>query len=74
MKERERNKRLLLLIQKLRYDNDNDSLELLETMVNNDTDAMKKTFSIMLKSTPIPKINVSDPNAPWNWKKGADEM
>mgnify|MGYP000849694076 CR=1 FL=1 len=53
MKERERNKRLMVLIQKLHSENDVDSLELLKTLVDNDTEAMKKSFEIMLKQTPL---------------------
>ena len=44
------------MIQKLYQENDVDSLELLETMVINDTPAMKKSFEIMLKSTPIASL------------------
>lgn len=46
MNEKERNKRLILLINKLIDQNDMDNIELLETLVNNDTIAMKKSFSI----------------------------
>ena len=53
MKEQERNKRLMILIQKLHSENDIDSLELLKTLVDNDTEAMKKSFEIMLKPTPL---------------------
>lgn len=47
MKEVERNKRLILLIQKLQSEKDIKNLELLKTLINNDTEAMKKTFEII---------------------------
>lgn len=50
MDERERNKRLLLLLNKLLEDNDLKSIELIESMVINDTDSMKKSFEIMIKN------------------------
>ena len=53
MKEVERNKRLMVLIQKLSSEEDIKSLELLKTFVDNDTDAIKKSFEIMLKPTPL---------------------
>lgn len=53
MKERERNKKLMILVKKLHSENDIDSLELLKTLVDNDTEAMKKSFEIMLKPTPL---------------------
>ena len=56
MKEQERNKRLMILIQKLHSENDIDSLELLKTLVDNDTEAMKKSFEIMLKPNLISHI------------------
>lgn len=53
MIERERNRRLINLIVKLNTENNTESIELLKSMVDNDTDAMKKTFEILIKSTPI---------------------
>ena len=53
MSEKDRCKRLMILIQKLYSENDVDSLELLKSLVDNDTDAMKKSYEIMLKPTPI---------------------
>ena len=50
MKETERNRRLLLLLDKLISNKDLESIELIETMVANDTDAMKQSFKIMKKS------------------------
>jgi len=45
--EVERNKKLIYLTSKLIDDDDKDGLFLLETMVKNDTDSMKKTFNII---------------------------
>lgn len=53
MEERERNKRLLLLIEKLHKDNDISSIELLKTLIENDTPSMKKSFEIMTQNTPL---------------------
>lgn len=53
MKEKDRNYRLMLLITKLHKENDKDSLELLKSMVDNDTPAMKKSFEIMTQNTSI---------------------
>lgn len=50
MGERERNKRLLLLLNKLLNDNDLKSIELIESMIINDTDSMKMSFEIMIKN------------------------
>ncbi len=55
MKEKDRVKRLMILIQKLHQEKKNDieSLELLKQLVDNDSHSMKKTFEIMLKPTPL---------------------
>ncbi len=45
--EVERNKRLMLLLQDLITKNDSNSIELLRTMVVNDTPSMQKSFEIM---------------------------
>jgi len=50
VKEKERNKRLLILMDKLISMSDIESIELLETMVISDTEAMKYTFGIMKNS------------------------
>lgn len=56
MSEKDRCKILMILIQKLYSENDIDSLELLKSLVDNDTDAMKKSYEIMLKPTPIANL------------------
>lgn len=48
--ERERNGRLLLLLNKLVGDKDLDSIELIRTWIATDTTAMKKTFQIVEES------------------------
>ena len=48
MEEVEKNKRLLLLIDKLINEKETEFIELIETMVEKDTVAMKKSFSIMI--------------------------
>lgn len=53
MKEKDRNKLLMLLIIKLNKENDVNSLALLKTMVENDTPSMKNSFRIMMESTPL---------------------
>jgi hypothetical protein len=45
--ERERNARLLLLLNKLVGDKDLDSIELIRTWIGTDTPSMKKTFQIV---------------------------
>ena len=50
MNERERNKRLFLLLDKLVEIKDQKSIELIETWIENDTPAMKKSFSIVKDS------------------------
>ncbi len=47
MTEKERNKRLFLLLKKLIESDDTESIELIESLVVNDTQAMKKSFEIM---------------------------
>lgn len=51
MNEKERNKRLFLLLSKLYQEQDLDAIELIETMINNDTASIKKTFDIMKNSS-----------------------
>jgi len=51
MKERERNKRLQKLIETI--GDDQELMELLATMVNNDTESMKMTFKLWTKASPI---------------------
>ncbi len=50
MTEKERNKRLFILLQYLQTKGDKESIELLKTMVEKDTPAMQKTFEIMTYS------------------------
>jgi hypothetical protein len=50
MTERERNKRLFLLLDKLVGLKDQQSIELIETWIENDTPSMKKSFSIVKDS------------------------
>ena len=47
MTEKERNKRLLLLLQKLIEEKEFEFIDLLETMVDRDTPAMRKSFEVM---------------------------
>lgn len=47
MTEKERNKRLYILLQHLQTECRQNSIELLKTMVEKDTPAMQKTFEIM---------------------------
>ena len=47
LKEKERNKRFLRLLQKLLNDKDYEAIGLLRTMVENDTLAMQKSYEIM---------------------------
>jgi len=47
MKEKERNKRLIELITKLRMEGDDKAIELLGTMVAYNTEAMQKSYEIM---------------------------
>lgn len=51
MKEKERNKRLMLLLIKLNNDGDTESIELLETMLKNDTPSMQKSFEVIMKKS-----------------------
>jgi hypothetical protein len=48
MSERARNKSLMVLLSKLQNDGDLESIELLRTMVANDTESMKKSFEIVI--------------------------
>jgi len=50
MTERERNTRLFLLLDKLVGLKDQQSIELIETWIENDTPSMKKSFSIVKDS------------------------
>lgn len=47
MNEKERNKRLIVLILKLQSQNDFNSLELLKSFCDNDTVSIKKTFELL---------------------------
>lgn len=47
MNEVERNKLLFLLLDKLIVEKDYEAINLIQTLIVNDTDAMKKTFQIM---------------------------
>ena len=47
LKEKDRNKRFLRLLQKLLNDKDYEAIGLLRTMVENDTLAMQKSYEIM---------------------------
>ena len=44
MREKERNKRLFLLLQKLLIDKDLESIKLIKTWIENDSPSMKKIF------------------------------
>jgi len=50
MSERERNKRLFLLLDKLVGLKDQQSIELIETWIENDSPSMKKSFSLVKES------------------------
>ena len=50
MNEVERNKKLFLLLQHLIENKEWDYIELIRTLVENDTEAMKKTFQIMMSN------------------------
>ncbi|MEK6829035.1 MAG: hypothetical protein AABY15_02830 [Nanoarchaeota archaeon] len=50
MNEVERNRRLLILLDKLISSGDLESFQLIESLVKNDTEAMKYTFKLMKKS------------------------
>jgi len=50
MKERERCKRLLMLLQKLMNERDLESFQLLETMVKKDTLAMQESFKVIAEN------------------------
>jgi len=54
MKERERNKRFMRLLDKLHTEGDKESIELLKTMVEDDTESMQWSFSI-IKSETMPE-------------------
>ena len=47
MTEKDRNKELMLLLQKLLKEEDYKSIQLLKTMVKNDTPSMQKSYSII---------------------------
>ena len=53
--ERERNKTLMILIDKLIGENDMETIKLLESLVDKDTPAMKKSFEIMTKNINLNK-------------------
>ena len=53
MIERDRNYLLMQLLIKLHKENDGNTIELLRTMVENDTPAMKKSFQIMTQNSPL---------------------
>jgi hypothetical protein len=50
MTERERNKKLMILLDKLICENDIETIKLLKSLVDKDTPAMKKSFEIMTKN------------------------
>jgi hypothetical protein len=56
MDERERNRQLLILMQKLVLEDDKASIELIRTMANNDTPAMRKSFSIIINGWQTDKL------------------
>jgi hypothetical protein len=53
MTQRERNKRLLKLVGDLVRKEDVESLELIKTMLENDTESMKHGFKLMTENSPI---------------------
>jgi transcriptional/translational regulatory protein YebC/TACO1 len=53
--ERERNKTLMILIDKLIGENDMETIKLLESLVDKDTPSMKKSFEIMTKNINLNK-------------------
>ena len=54
MNQVERNKRFMVLLDKLHTEGDRESIELLKTMVENDTPSMQWSFSI-IKSETMPE-------------------
>lgn len=71
MKEKDRNKQLMILINKLIEDKDYASIKLIRTMIYNDTESMKKSFDIvtntekyqnMFDKKPLPELfcNIDD--------------
>jgi hypothetical protein len=48
MTEKDRSKALFLLLQKLISQEDKESISLLKTFVDNDTESIKKTFQVMI--------------------------
>lgn len=52
MKEVERNKRLMLLLNKLISEKDFDSIELIKTFVNKDSEAIQFSFKLMTEKNP----------------------
>lgn len=53
MEESERNMRLMQLLIKLNEEKDFDTIELLGTMVKNDTPSMQMSFEVMTKNSPL---------------------
>lgn len=51
--EVERNTRLMKLVMKLNVEGDTESLEFIQTMLENDTPSMRRSFKIMTQSTPL---------------------
>ena len=50
LSQKERNRRLFLLLQIMINNQDNESIQLLETMLCNDTAAMQKSYQIMTEN------------------------
>ncbi len=50
MTQVERNKRLFILLDKLVAEGDYDSIELIKTFVDKDSEAIQKTFEIMTQN------------------------
>ncbi len=53
MEESERNLRLMQLLIKLNEEKDFETIELLGTMVEKDTESMKMSFEVMTKNSPL---------------------
>ncbi len=69
MTEKERNKRLMLLITKLYHENDIESIELIKTLIDNDTASMKLSFKIMTENTELSSLLGVENLSELNFKK-----
>lgn len=74
MKEVDRNKRLLDLTSKLVREGNKEAIELLETMVVNDTEAIQHSFKLMTQPSPLATLfGVNNLGQLENDKKEEDE-